>query len=162
LTALPGRTLILARLLSDEGEVTPAAAAVNARRGALGDSVRTAAFTSLEPARDVIRLAANYDVELVLLDDGSPEQAAVAEHATASPAIQRVVGVAAEPLLTEPAEDALRSAVESATVVVTGFPARWPAEEVVDVRLTLAHGGPPLLLVHRGTRPGVLAPRESL
>ena len=68
LAALPGRALIFARLLKDEREVSGAAEAVNARRAALGDSVRSAAFTSREPARDVVRLATNYDVELVLLD----------------------------------------------------------------------------------------------
>jgi DNA-binding SARP family transcriptional activator len=234
LAALPGRSLIIARLLSEEGEVAPAVAAVNARRASLRAPARTAAFTSLEPARDVVRLATNYDVELVLLDahgEPSADLAAVAEHspadlavlwgsgldrqagtgvfvpfgggendwaalelgawlasatgvslrlvgtsadaargrrdasrllADASLAVQRVVGVAAEPLLAEPTEEALRAAVEPATVVVTGFPTRWRAEGLGKARLGLIRAGhPPVLLVHRGTRPGGLAPRES-
>ena len=68
LAQLPGRELIIARLLQDEGELRPAASALNARRTGLGASARTAAFTTLEPARDVVRLATIYDVELVLLD----------------------------------------------------------------------------------------------
>jgi DNA-binding SARP family transcriptional activator len=232
LGAMPGRGLIVARLLADEREVTAAAAAVNARRAALGDSVRVAAFTSDEPARDVVRLATNYDVELVLMDGpGEPsELAAVAEQspadlavlsgaavewrsgagifvpfggaqhdwaalelaawlasaaeaplrvvgtaadpsrgrrdasrllADASLAVQRVVGVAAEPLLAEPTGNALRAAVEPATVVVTGFPPRWPAEDLGPSRAALLSAGPPALLVYGGTRPGGLAPRET-
>ncbi|MEP6812995.1 MAG: AfsR/SARP family transcriptional regulator, partial [Actinomycetota bacterium] len=68
LVSLPDRALLVARLVTDEDDVASAAAALNARSGALDVSVRAAAFTSLEPARDVIRLATNYDVELVLLD----------------------------------------------------------------------------------------------
>ena len=232
LAALPGRGLIVARLLTDERDVTGAAAAVNARRASLGDSVRSAAFTSREPARDVVRLATNYDVELVLLDGPgeSPSELASAVQrspadvalffgagvewtrgagifvafggaendwaalelaawlasaaqaslklvgtagdpsrgrrdasrllADASLAVQRVVGVAAEPLLAEPTREALRAALVPAAVVVTGFPARWPAESGGRQSAVL-HAGPPALLVHRGTRPSGLAPRES-
>jgi hypothetical protein len=232
LVGAPGRSLIAARLLSDEQDVAPAAAALNESRAALGPSVRTAAFTSVEPARDVVRLATNYDVELILLDgieaaelasivQRAPADVAVcsgprvnweesggvfvpfggSEHdwaalelaawlasashaplrlvgtagdptrgrrdasrllADASLAVQRVVGVAAEPLLAAPREDALREAVEPATFVVAGFPSRWPLEALADVRLGLVRAGRlPVLLVHRGTRPSGLAPRES-
>ncbi|HST18000.1 MAG TPA: AfsR/SARP family transcriptional regulator [Gaiellaceae bacterium] len=68
LAALPARTLLITRLLAEAGDVTAAAAELAARGAALDAPARTAAFTSLEPARDVIRLATNYDVELVLLD----------------------------------------------------------------------------------------------
>ncbi len=68
LAKLPGRELIIARLLRDETELGPAVSALNARRAALEASARTAVFTTLEPARDVVRLATIYDVELVLLD----------------------------------------------------------------------------------------------
>jgi DNA-binding SARP family transcriptional activator len=232
LAALPGRSVIAAQLLADETEVSAAAAALNARRGALRESVRTAAFTSFEPARDIVRLALNYDVELILLDAREPvELAPIAERspadlavcsgraldwaggagvfvpfggsenewaavelgawlasaagvplrlvgtagdatrgrrdasrllADASLAVQRVVGVAAEPLLAAPREEALRDAVEPATVVVSGFPARGPLDALGDVRLALARGErPPVVLVHRGTRPSGLAPGES-
>ena len=233
LVALPGRELIVAYLLSDEREVTAAAAAVNARRRSLGESVRSAAFTSRDPGRDVVRLARNYDVELVLLDGpGEPgsELISIVEEspadlallaggavawtrgagifvpfagagndwsalelaawlasaaqmplklvgttgdpsrgrrdasrllADASLAVQRVVGVAAEPVLAEPSGDALGAAVEPATLVVASFPSRWPAEGLGVGRSAVLRAGPPALFVHGGTRPGGLAPRDS-
>jgi len=235
LGALPGHALILARLVDDERELESAAAAVNARRALLGDSLRTAAFTSIEPARDVVRLTANNDVELVVVDApveppgylfglterGGADLAAFSgsaldwgqgagvfvpfgggKHdwaalelgawlasatrarltlvgtsadpargrrdasrllADASLAVQRVVGVAAEPMLAEASEESLRAVIEPATLVVLGLPAR--AQEkggLGGIYLGLVRGGsPPVLLVHRGTRPGGLAPRES-
>ena len=232
LAALPNRALLIARLVVDESAVVPAFEAITARTTSLGVSVRTAAFTSLETARDVVRLATNYDVELVVLDyEGIEDLAALSEHspadlavlsgsalrwqrgsgvfvpfgggandwaalelgawlaaavriplrlvgttadasrgrrdasrllADASLATQRVVGVAAEPLFADPTSAALLAAVEPATVVVIGFPSRWRAEGLGDLRLALLRSAPaPVLLVHRGTRPGGLAPRES-
>jgi DNA-binding SARP family transcriptional activator len=212
---LPGRALIVARLLADEGQVPGAAAGLAERRAGLGDSVRTAAFTSRDPALDIARLAADYDVELVLADGSAKAEllqadlalfsgtavewtggegifvpfggadndwaalgvaawlASAAERplklvgtagdpsrgrrdasrllADASLAVQRVVGVTAEPLLAEPTREALRAAVEPATLVVTGFSGRTSVEA----------GERPLLVVQRGVRPGALAPRES-
>ena len=218
LAAQPARGVIVARLVRHEYEVAEAAAAMNARRDRLCGSMRTAAFTSLEPARDVVRLISNYDVELVVLDqregldaviERSPADVAVFSGpavewgggagvfvpfggsgddwaalevgawlaaaaraplrlvgtgadpsrgrrdasrllADASLAVQRVVGVAAEPLLVEPTAGALAAAVDPATLVLSG-----------SARSGLVGAGRPLLLVHRGTRPGVLAPHES-
>jgi DNA-binding SARP family transcriptional activator len=239
LAALPNRALLIARLVADERDVAAASEAVAARRASVGVPARTAAFASLEPARDVVRLARNYHVELVLVDapdrldaneqpgdlaalvDHSPADLAVLRGsaldwrrgsgvfvpfgggandwaalelgawlaaamraqlrlvgttadasrgrrdasrllADASLATQRVVGVAAEPLFAEPTAAALLAVVEAATVVITGFPSRWRAEGLGDVRLALLRSAPaPVLLVHRGTRPGGLAPRES-
>src|SRR5207249_1112201 len=42
--------------------------AVNARVASLDVTVRTAAFTTIDPARDAVRLATTHAVELVLLD----------------------------------------------------------------------------------------------
>jgi len=67
LATLPGRELIIARLVEDEAELEHAASTANARRASLKVRARTAAFTSPEPARDVVRLAMTYDGELVLL-----------------------------------------------------------------------------------------------
>ena len=61
------RELILARLLADGSELGRAAASLTARAARLGGNARTAAFTSADPAADVIRLATGYDVELVLV-----------------------------------------------------------------------------------------------
>jgi DNA-binding SARP family transcriptional activator len=236
---LPARELIIARLLADENELGRATAALTARRGALGVPVRTAAFTALEPARDAVRLAATYDVDLVLLDapplldadavpdelaaimEGSPADVALlvrsgtrlqtgagvfvpfggGEHdwaalelgawlamatgarlalvgtkadprrglrdstrllADASLALQRVVGVEAEPCLADPTDEALLDAVEPAALVVVGISPRWRREGIGATRRALVRRArPPVLLVHGGPRPGGLAPRES-
>jgi DNA-binding SARP family transcriptional activator len=68
LAALPGRELMIARLVGNEGELGPAVAALSARRRALAPAARSAAFTTLEPGRDAARLAVAHDVDLVLVD----------------------------------------------------------------------------------------------
>ena len=231
--------LIIMRLLTREHEVAPAAAAVNARAASLDVPARAAAFTSLEPARDVVRLATTYDVDLVLLDappelaagEVPSDLAAIAEHspadlavlggappdwgrgdgifvpfgggendwaalelgawlaltlhvplrlvgtradpsrgqrdasrllADASLATQRVVGVAAEPVLAEASEDGLVVAVAPATVVLAGLPTRWRVEGLGATRTALIRDGRvPVVFVHRGMRPSGLAPRET-
>jgi DNA-binding SARP family transcriptional activator len=233
------RELILAQLLAEGAEVERAAASLNARRTALGGNARAAAFTSADPAADVLRLATGYDVELVLVaaPDGleevplpadlvkllgaSPADVAIAagppadwsggagvyvpfggnEHdwaalevgawlasaasmqlrlvgahadpargrrdasrllANASLAVQRLVGVASEPLLVEPNEAALVSAVAPATIVVVGISSRWRVEGIgASRRLLIQRGAPPALLVHGGPKPSGLAPSES-
>ena len=82
--------------------------------------------------------------------------------ADASLAVQRVVGVEARPLLADPTEDALVASVAGARLVVAGISARWRREGIGAMRRALVrHAQPPVLLVHRGPRPGGLAPRES-
>jgi hypothetical protein len=76
--------------------------------------------------------------------------------------VQRVVGVRSEPRLAAPTEDALVAAVASATVVVVGISPRWRAEGIGAIRHALIERArPPAILVHRGPRPGGLAPRAS-
>lgn len=220
------RSLIVASLVEDAGELGPVSTALNER--AAGS--RTAVFTSHEPARDVLRLATNYDIELVMVDGRMPELGTLLEHspcdvaalhgpapalaegeiyvpfggtagdwaalefaawlaagagrqlrlvgttadesrgrrdasrllADASLAIQRVVGVSAEPLLAELSPEGLLAAVESATVVVAGFPERYAAEGLGLVRTALVESGRTAVLVHGGRRPGGLAPPESM
>jgi hypothetical protein len=201
--------------------------------------VRTAVFTTTEPAGDTVRLMANYDVELALLDAPAdidatalpPEVAAVLERAPAdvavlsgsaaplvsgaevcvpfgggehdwaalelgawlcscaearltligtradashgtrdasrlladaSLAVQRVAGVDTEALLAEPTDEGLSGAVESAALVVVGISPRWRADGIGAARRALVrHGRAPVVLVHRGPRPGGLAPRDS-
>jgi DNA-binding SARP family transcriptional activator len=236
LVSPPDRALLLARLVGDERELDAAAQTLDE----LDVPARVAAFTSAEPARDVVRLATNYDVELVVLDapagvDGdrlpsdlaamcerSPADVAVLSGpapdwasgdgvfvpfggadndwaalalgawlaagieaplslvgtradvargvrdasrllADASLATQRVVGIAARPVLADAAEDALLAAVAAASIVVVGLPTRWRAEGLGPIRRALVRASAvPVLLVHRGMRPGGLAPRESL
>ena len=82
--------------------------------------------------------------------------------ANASLAVQRLAGVTAAPLLAEASAEALVEAVEEATLVVVGISPRWRGEGIGAVRRTLVrHTGRPLVLVHRGRRPGGLAPRDA-
>jgi DNA-binding SARP family transcriptional activator/nucleotide-binding universal stress UspA family protein len=67
LALLPGRELIVARLLRDERDLEQETAAVNARRTSLRAEARTAVFTTVDPAGDTVRLASTYDAGVVLL-----------------------------------------------------------------------------------------------
>lgn len=67
LARLPEQELILARVVPTEPELAGALGSLKGARQTVG-TTRVAAFTSGEPARDVVRLASAYDVELVLVD----------------------------------------------------------------------------------------------
>jgi DNA-binding SARP family transcriptional activator len=83
--------------------------------------------------------------------------------ASASLAVQRALGVAAEPLLLAPGADELVHAAQHAALVVAGLSVRWRKEGLGETRRALAQiESPPVLLVRRGLRPGGLAPRETL
>jgi DNA-binding SARP family transcriptional activator len=83
--------------------------------------------------------------------------------ASVSLMVQRVTGVAAEPLLLQPGAEAVINAAAEAGVLVVGLPGTWRKEGLGAVRQTLAREArPPTLLVRGGLRPGGLAPRESL
>jgi methylmalonyl-CoA mutase cobalamin-binding subunit len=82
--------------------------------------------------------------------------------ASASLAVQRALGVAAEPLLVEPGPDALVSAAAEASVTVVGLSDRWHKEGLGPTRAALVGSGHPTLLVRKGLRPGGLAPPENL
>jgi DNA-binding SARP family transcriptional activator len=82
--------------------------------------------------------------------------------ASASLAVQRALGVAAEPLLVEPGPGALVAAAQEAAVAVVGLSDRWRKEGLGPARSALATSGRPTLLVRRGLRPGGLAPVENL
>ena len=107
-------------------------------------------------------LARTRQVRLVLCGPSGEERDASQLLARASLAVQRALGVAAEPLLVEPeAEDLLR-ATEQAGLVVAGLTDRWRKEGVGPVRSMLAERSrSPVLLVRRGLRPGGLAPPDS-
>jgi len=82
--------------------------------------------------------------------------------ADAALAVQRIVGVPAEPLLAEPTDAALVAAVEPATVVVLGVSPRWRLDGIGAARRSLVRNArSSTLLVHGGPRPGGIAPRES-
>jgi DNA-binding SARP family transcriptional activator len=74
-------------------------------------------------------------------------------------AVQRVLGISAEPLLTQPGEEGMLEASWDAGLLVVGLSTRWHREGLGPARLALARAAaPPVLLVRRGLRPGGLAP----
>jgi DNA-binding SARP family transcriptional activator len=78
-------------------------------------------------------------------------------------AVQRVLGISAEPLLTPPGEEGMLAASRDAGLLVVGLSARWHREGLGAARLRLAReAAPPTLLVRRGLRPGGLAPPAAL
>jgi DNA-binding SARP family transcriptional activator len=67
----PGRELVLARLIDKQHELAAESAALLARRElllAVGIAARAAAFISSSPGRDAVRIAAELDCDLFLLD----------------------------------------------------------------------------------------------
>ena len=82
--------------------------------------------------------------------------------ADASLAVQRVVGVETTPLLADATGGALVAAVQPASVVVAGISPRWRREGIGAARRAIFRDSRrPVVLVHRGPRPGGLAPHES-
>jgi DNA-binding SARP family transcriptional activator len=235
LACRPPKELILTRAAGSAEVLTAVAATLQAERGRLiaeGIPARAAAFVSDNPGADLVRLAVEQDVDLVLVDGqgdllddpvvetvltDSPCDVALlvgrgllagpvlvpfvgAEHdwtavelaawlagalgerllfagpregaggrdasrllASASLAVQRALGVAAEPLLLDSGPEALLAAAGSVCAVVLGLPDRWRQEGLGSVRTALAGGAAaPVLLVRRGLRPGGLAPAASL
>ena len=232
----PTRELILAQLIPEGADITRTAALLSKHRQALldrGVPARAVTFTSAAAGDDLVRIALQQDVDLLLVD-GSPDLKGsavletllarapcdVAVHvgredpapegpvfvlfgggdhdwtavevgawiagargsslrlagpaegpgrdasralANASLAVQRVFGVAAEPVLLPLAEADVLAATADAALVVVGVPERWTRHGLGRVRSALAASAvSPALLVRRGLRPGGLAPRESL
>jgi hypothetical protein len=82
--------------------------------------------------------------------------------ADASLAVQRVLGIDAEPALASPSRAELLEAVRSdAALVAAGIANGWRRSGIGSAARALLDAARPLLLVHRGPRPGVLAPAES-
>jgi DNA-binding SARP family transcriptional activator len=78
-------------------------------------------------------------------------------------AVQRVLGISAEPLLTPPGEDGMLEASRDAALIVVGLSTRWHHDGLGAARLRLAREAvPTTLLVRRGLRPGGLAPPATL
>jgi DNA-binding SARP family transcriptional activator len=82
--------------------------------------------------------------------------------ASASIALQRAVGVDAEPVIVEPSPGGLVAVAGDAGVVVVGLSERWRREGLGSARTALATAtGATTLLVRRGLRPGGLAPNTG-
>ena len=83
--------------------------------------------------------------------------------ASASLAIQRLVRIEVEPVLADPGEGGLAAAVADSAVTVVGISPRWRHDGIGATRHALVRlGAAPVVLVHRGPRPGALAPREAM
>jgi DNA-binding SARP family transcriptional activator len=231
----PAKELIVTRLVAEAGDLAAAAATLQDWRAGLlahGVSTRAAAFVSPAPAADIVRIATEQDVDLVLvegapnpLDDPVVERVLIdapcdvaivigermqtgpvlvpfvgGEHdwsavelgawvagavgislllagpregvgghdasrllADASLAVQRALGVVAEPLLLDSGPRALLTVADDAGTVVIGLADRWREKGLGPVREMLAsEARPPVVLVRSGLRPGGLAPNESL
>jgi len=231
----PQRELVVAATVATPDALGPLARSVSELRAqiaARGVTVRAAAFTSRQVGADLVRLAAEQEARLLILDApaallddaelvtvldaavcdvavtvaaGAPGDGPVlvpfsgAAHdwaavelgaglagalgrpvrlagatvgprgrdasrllASASLVIQRGLGIDAEPVLLEPAPEALVDAARGAGIVVCGLTERWRREGLGPARHALASAATvPLLLVRRGLRPGTLAPAES-
>ena len=75
-------------------------------------------------------------------------------------AVQRAVGITVEPALAEPTVPALLAAMAGSAAVV-GVSERWRSEGLGRFRQQLADAMPGTLVVRRGVRAGLLAPRSS-
>ena len=82
---------------------------------------------------------------------------------SASLALQRALGVTAEPLLATPGAEGMLAATAGAGLVIAGLSDRWSRDGVGAARLELAlRARCPVLLVRGGVRPGGLAPPRAL
>jgi DNA-binding SARP family transcriptional activator len=82
--------------------------------------------------------------------------------ADASLAVQQAFDVAAVPILAPAAPDALLAVVDEAALVLTGVGSRWRTTGLDPVRKALAaRAAPPVVIVHGGPRPGLLAAPEN-
>jgi DNA-binding SARP family transcriptional activator len=82
--------------------------------------------------------------------------------AHASLALQRGLGVTAEPSLVAPGAAGIVEVAGDAAVVVLGLSERWAQEGIGEARLAVAREArSPVILLRRGIRPGGLAPPEA-
>ena len=83
--------------------------------------------------------------------------------ASASLALQRGMGIAAEPVLVGAGADAVIAASTGASAIVVGLSERWTRDGIGKARLAIADRAPcPVLFVRGGLRPGGLAPPHAL
>ena len=167
--------------LVDDGELGPDARAVLATAACDVALVATAAALRVDPHGSLLvpfggsehdwaalelaaRLASSRGAALRLLgvvDEAEGEDASRVL-AGASLVLQRIVGIAAEPVLASRDPEALAAAAADAALLVVGLSTRWQADGLGAARLALVQqAGRPTLLVRRGIRPGLFAPRES-
>ena len=102
------------------------------------------------------------DLQLAGASTGAAGRDASRLLASASLALQRAVGVHADPVIVDPSPAALVAAARAAGIVVVGLTERWRREGLGRARTALATDAEvPTLLVRRGLRPGGLAARPG-
>lgn len=124
-------------------------------------------FTGAEHDWSAIEIAAwiarSQEVSLFLAGPIEGDRDASRLLARASLAVQRALGVAAEPLLVRFGVADLLAASERCSLVVVGLPERWRHNGLGQARLALVRDArPPVLVARRGLRPGGLTPPEGL
>ena len=78
-------------------------------------------------------------------------------------ALQRGLGITAEPVLVAPGRPAIVAAADRAALVVVGLSDRFAREGLGAARIEIARSAAaPVVLVRRGLRPGGLAPPRAL
>jgi DNA-binding SARP family transcriptional activator len=136
--------------------------------GTSGDGAVLVPFTGAEHDWAAVELGAwlarNCGCGLRLAGSAAGPEGADASRllANASIAVQRVIGVDAEPLLTDPSAEALVAAAAGARAIIVGLTDRWRRDGLGRARTALAlEAAAPTILVRRGVRPGGLAPVGS-
>jgi DNA-binding SARP family transcriptional activator len=76
--------------------------------------------------------------------------------------VQAVVGIVAEPVLVKSGSAGLVDEARDCSLLVLGLSDRWQREGLGRLRHEIVAAGVPTLLVRRGLRPSMLAPRESM
>jgi DNA-binding SARP family transcriptional activator len=77
-------------------------------------------------------------------------------------AAQRIAGVETRPMLADASAQGLGEVLVGAGAVVAGVSESWRRSGVGEARQALLRAGVCVVLVHRGPRPGLLAPRDDL
>ena len=136
--------------------------------GAPGGDAVVVPFTGAEHDWSAVELGAWFALgtELPLVLAGASSGAAGGDAsrtlASASLAVQRALGVHAEPLLVEPTAEALVEATQDAAIVIAGLTERWRRDGIGHARAALATSPHhPTLIVRGGLRPGGLGPPSS-
>jgi hypothetical protein len=77
--------------------------------------------------------------------------------------VRQYVGVEAEPIIADLAEDGIADVTEGAGLLVVGLSDRWRREGLGQTRAQVARAASaPVVFVRRGLRPGALAPRGDV
>jgi DNA-binding SARP family transcriptional activator len=109
-------------------------------------------------------LASAHDATLRLIGteagDGGRDASRLLAHAALS--VQQLAGVPTEPVLSPPGAEAVLSAAAEARLLVAGLPRDRAGAVGADRAELAARSHAHVLLVHRGLRPGGLAPGASL